>query len=269
MVGFDLGKWLAKLLHLLTSFRDISRLLEDESAIDTHLKSLNVMTVSVSKPEPERRPFDFSKDVHFREATHASVRGMLVVFRRQMVVLSVSLSEEIYREFLLELFLQRPRAMHQYLRNEKLMSPGFVSLKDVVDEPTREALLHRLAVRATDTALAGGTIKRVPRIERLTGRSFDPSLVQRLDAIENLRHNIVHRAREPAVTEKDCEEALELVHELLCSLGNLAKSVPLRYSDPAFLVDEPPPAPDSSRMPDLSVASDAIGLHDPSNQVVK
>lgn len=216
---------------------------EDAKAVDYHLESLQVGIISASEPHVAHRPFDLEEDAHLRKAVHTNVRDMLNVFRRQALVLSVSLIEEISREFFFEFFRYKPAAMYDFLRDDKLASNGLVPLKDILAAPTKESLLLRLASRAADTALLGGTIKRAPRIRRLTNIPIEADLISRVDTIENVRHRIVHHANEPEVSQKDCESAFGLVHDFLRELGSQAKCASMTYHDPAFLVDEEPPPP--------------------------
>ncbi len=113
---FNSGNWRIEIANNLGSYNALQRLFQDQKTIDFHLKNLPILTFSedqsITTDNDER-------DEIFRKFQLGEIKKANQVYRRQMIVLVVSLIESLILEFFQCVFFQHPERLYDYLENNQ------------------------------------------------------------------------------------------------------------------------------------------------------
>jgi hypothetical protein len=239
--SFDIGKWHGKLLLTPASFETLANLAEHPEAAAEFKRSIRVFS-STLKGEPSATS---AEDLNLTERlrNHAYKDALYAIehYSALMVVTATTYVENMLFEFLTALFIARPTAMHQYLMgDDSRRGTAVVPLQEILDANDLSEVRSALAARSAKNANTGSVAKVISRIELITKRGFAKTISNPIVEIFHLRNQIVHDGRQPTMEVADVKTRYGFVEHFLAELGRQCQCLAIPYSDPGFLIDEPP-----------------------------
>jgi|AMFO01.1.fsa_nt_gi hypothetical protein len=235
---FDVGKWKAKIFHLLEMYEDLSAVLNDETA-----KSILVERYGVKKllesgdysglgDEIKEKIIKGSLD-SIEQQFSFSLESGASYLSRQIVVTLPSYLEAMSEEFLELLFAKYPDRANRYLAVADSGEKGFVELNLIARAESLEQLRIQIARHATSKAIRGAKKDLFRKMESAANGQINEGIKSKVLDILRTRNSIVHDAHEPELSDEQVREYCMTVFEFVEELGELAKANEIEMVDPS------------------------------------
>jgi hypothetical protein len=159
------------------------------------------------------------------------------VYLRQLIVLANTYIELIYTDFFRCVFLAHPLRMHQVLPPH---DKGWAEIKlnEIVNSPSREALLATLATRAAERKGDGEADRIARQLTADCSIQLHRPLIDDLRELKELRNRIVHDDTDEEVAVERVHESFGLILYLLFVLAQAAEHYKIPcWDDVGFLAD--------------------------------
>ncbi|REK71984.1 hypothetical protein [Paenibacillus paeoniae] len=160
---------------LYEKFNNLTFFLEDENAIEAHVKGV---------PEDQRAEmFDY----HRRE-----FQDLMNFMRNQMIVSISTFSEVIIEDFFYCLFVTKPALINQLIKQEEYKTQLGFSFEEFIKQPGKDQYMNILARRAAKAHNNGSYKKIFRRIKDITKLKIDKNIEDTLVEMSEIRNKIVH-----------------------------------------------------------------------------
>lgn len=220
---FNPDNWRWQCLNDFVAFKTLCELVENDSAIASHLDSMNVISV-----DGEDVPADFVQQL--RESKLSDVQQLVGHFGALTVVSLCTTFEVAAREFFGAWFYQKPAHLHDYVAYNSIK--GGVSLPKILQHESKEELLISLAEDAAAVAVQGKYARSLARSSSLSKHELPPGLCGRITSLQTSRNKIVHEKCKHSGNLKEVSSAHDVVSDAIMFLAKVAhdSGVPGAYS---------------------------------------
>lgn len=159
------------------------------------------------------------------------------VYLSQMIVLAVTYSELILKNFFRVLFITQPKRMNPYLAYDG-KSKATIDLNELLEANSKGELIEVLAERAADKASAQNIEKWVRQMIKECNLSLGSPLPQDLTKLREQRNVIVHEGKLNGITPEQVVWSFAQVERLLYVIGEAAIKYGILVVDQARFIYE-------------------------------
>ena len=153
------------------------------------------------------------------------------IYLKQMIVLATSYLELMLKDFFRCQFISNPSRMNQYLSKDK-NGKAQISLNDIIREPSKEALIKKLAEQAASQAIDPKFDKTIYKIISKGKIKIDkPTFIDDIRNLNELRNRIVHEVTKEQVEIDQVYSSFGLIIYLLFILEQAAIINKVPYFD--------------------------------------
>ena len=227
---FDVGKWLGKIIFESGNFQALYEYSSNEKYLMEYIGNREIMG---SKGKERISNLSSSYKDSIVDSLSSSVREALETMCNNMNVIAVAFLEGMMKELAVSVFVKHPVRMYKYIGENEA---GSVSLKLILNEETKEALILNLANMAASTLLKGKFSSNIKNLEEITKSTVPESLKKCLIKIVQHRNEFVHESKVKTLTNLDVKKNFDDVYEFLKWMGIAALSQNVPVDDPANLV---------------------------------
>ncbi|MES1937997.1 hypothetical protein [Salinisphaera hydrothermalis] len=220
---FNPDYWLGQCLDDFVAFKTLNDLVGDDTAIDSHLSSLVVISADGTSV-----PAEHAEQIRNHQIT--GVKNLIRHFGGLTIVGLCTSFEVAVREFYEAWFFRYPSQLHEFVEHKSIK--GTVPLAEVLRSDSKESLIKELAVKAASNASQGKYSKILIRASTLSKFEFPNDLQDRISSIQEDRNNTVHEKLPHSGGIKEISEAYDIVSEAIMFLADVAykSGVPGAYS---------------------------------------
>ncbi len=228
---FDHGRWHYELIEAVGCYRQLRAYCSDEAALRSHL---------ADKGRPWRaseeglRKVDDGEIERWVVPISESIETAISAYRRQLIVVIVSITEAASAEAFQVLFSFRPET----IRGLEKESQGqefrpVTSLDDLMTATNLDTLRISVVERAVAFATQGRNKQTVlRRIERLFGKPIAANVREQYLALVGARNEIIHDNIKPSLTDEEVEGYFDVGISFVEELGRLVSKHGLPIHDP-------------------------------------
>lgn len=232
MKEFDHIRWHYELIESLGSYRELNHFVSDEAAVTAHLYGEGRPKTMLENGEVG--PVDDSRVERWRDILRRSVDTAISSYRRQLAVVTVSVTEAAIVEAFEVLFYFDPDSMKALEKDFQDHSfRAVVTLQELKNATALDDLRQMLVDRAVAIATQGKSIIKVlNRIEKLLGGQFEASVRANYLELVELRNEIVHDNKKCILSSEAVEEHFSTGISFISELGRLTAQRGLPINDP-------------------------------------
>lgn len=229
---FNHGQLHFELIEALGTYRQLQHFADDQDALRAHLNGKG----RPRKMSEEGGIEDLEdKDIErFIEPVSESIEKAIANYRRQLLVVIVSILEASISDAFAVLFTFKPETIKGLTKdsNGDSFAPS-VSVDELMKARQLEELRSSIVERAVAYACQGKNKKTVlRRIARLFGNEIPTTSANEFLALSERRNKIVHENSQAEVTRSQVEDAFEVAMTFIQELGKLVSSQSLPIHDP-------------------------------------
>lgn len=229
---FDHGRRHFELIEALGTFRQLQNFADDQDALRAHLNGKGRPKTISSEGEIEG--IEDKEIERFLEPLAESIETAISNYRRQLLVVIVSIVEATISDVFTVLFTFKPEAIKGLSKDSN--GEGFipsVSVDDLMQATQLDELRSGVVERAVAYACQGKNRKTVlRRISRLFGTDVPETSANAFLDLSDRRNQIVHENSKAEVTTSQVEDAFEVSMSFIQELGKLVSSKGLPIYDP-------------------------------------
>jgi hypothetical protein len=235
---FDHGTWHYDLIEALGSFRQLRRFTQDHAALRAHLHGAGRpqrvfstgLVAGVEDHDVER----------FVQPVSASIATAMSVYRRQLIVVMVSILEEAVAEAFAVLFAHRPDTIKGLAKEPT--RDGFsptIPIDELVNATSLDGLRMSLVERAVAQACQGKNKRTVlRRLSQFFADDLDVAAESAFVELVERRNVIVHENSKQEIADAEVEQAFDAALNFVRELGRLVCKRSLPINDPLQVCDK-------------------------------
>jgi hypothetical protein len=205
------------------AIRDLHEILSSKTAVDAHLNSRTLMSLSGS-----------DEDVEIKSRVGAqfssSLTNSLDHFSALTVLALCTTFEVAAKDFFRNIFILHPMYMRDFLRSADQL--GTILLSDVVEAGDYNSLINALAEKASNSATKGKYSSVLARAIKLCKFEYNTEVKNNIDSIQADRNSIAHEKAISSRSIKSISEAHSIIADALEIFAECAikKKIPGRYT---------------------------------------
>ncbi|NRD31678.1 hypothetical protein HQQ92_07795 [Shewanella sp. DC2-4] len=219
-MDFDLDKWIGEIREAIDSYTSLHDPIICGDAMTKYYQASKLIELSTlgfafqekekSGKEPSKEELQAVADKFTKEFSEQAFNG-LMVYRRQMIVISSTIFEALLNEYLKCHFVSNPQKMYNYVSTD-----GTINFKDVLEFECKEDLIYYYALIAAKRF----TSKPWKIVFRDLEKILKLELVQKEVLLKMLtvRNEIIHEASKAPVNNDD-------VFDYFYAVENFARSI--------------------------------------------
>ena len=220
---FNLGSWYVTIRRALAPLDILQSLLADSDITDILRPRLKGVS-HLSHPIPNFETSD--------EYLRGEIEIANSVFLAQMIILAITYSELILKDYFEALFIAKPKQMNPYLSSDG-KGKATIDLNEFLEADSKDTLIELLAKRASEKASAQNPEKLVERMIKECDLKIDSSFPQDIKKLKELRNGIVHEGNMDGITP---ELVISSFGQIMCFLYVIGEAA-IRQG--VVTVDEP------------------------------
>lgn len=229
---FDLDGWFGSLIGIQDDFDHLEFYVKNKQVRQKYLDSIRIIIIdstdNANNGESSRSLF--SEDESHKLPHLETVDFAFKQYSNQILVVSVSILEQILQEFLEIYYYYKPEKMKQI--------NGYVDLSELLNCKSNVELLTKLSKVAAE-AVRGGINGKIKSIETMTEKKFDKNLIKKISELVRKRNEIIHKTKSYNVTSSIIEGYANDITELLRQLGLILKSNKIPVTNNSSLLGTP------------------------------
>lgn len=238
MDGFDIGKWVMKLLNTSSSYSTLLDFINDEKAFEEHTNNKNVYTTS---PETGKLIVDKNSQIkeYFNQEIKNDIEQSIDIYSNQILVILATYIETIHSEFFHTLFSKNNNLMYDYISQNQEHN-GYVKINLLFESNSKSEIIDKLINTAKNNVVNGSLKKINDRIFKMTKYQIDSTLINTIQSdIFDKRNLIVHEAESNKITKENIKNYFQLTENYLFELGHACKKIGAPYHDQANWLSKP------------------------------
>jgi hypothetical protein len=234
---FNHGRWRLELITALGTSNLLRSLCSDEEAVRAHL--LGVGRPFRVEADGTKKGLADPQAEQWLEPTFREIESAIEVYKRQLMVVTVSITEAAIAQAFEVLFSHKPKVMKGIETNELRLS---VSLEEVAEATNLAGLQANLVERAVGFATQGSKPTVLKRLERLFVGKISPLVTDKYLALVALRNVIVHENWSGELSGAEVHDHFETGMDLVKELGHLIIARDLPIEGPSLTFCEAGPS---------------------------
>lgn len=214
---FKHQQWFDELQEALDGYSAIHDPIICSDALRTHYENsrlIEIVGLGFKVQEEESGRTVSEEDINnFRQEWIEEFVGQgltgVMTYRRQMVVISVTLLEAMLKDFISSFFFEKPESMYSYVGD----GSGSVSFKDVIKYDSKNEYISHLSTSAAQKFISQKWTVLFSNLNKLLKVETPNS--EELVKLAQLRNSIIHEGSKMEISNEYVFSSFDIVRELI------------------------------------------------------